>query len=64
MNTTRSYIDTLSLCTYGVTRTEAHIRNICLRCKQPASWSIPAGKAEYQQSAICEPCFDKIFADL
>jgi hypothetical protein len=45
---------------YGMTRVDAIRAGICIDCKKDAKWYSPAGKAEYQISGLCEPCFDKI----
>jgi hypothetical protein len=45
---------------YGLTKTEAMQAGICINCKKKATWYSPAGKAEYNISGLCEPCFDDI----
>lgn len=61
---------------YGMTIQEAHARNICIRCQEPAMVQIDgktqhnpelfystAGKKEWGISAICEKCFDNMFSE-
>ena len=56
-----SYLDTLAQRLYGLTRTEAHERKICISCKSPIGPEnifTPAGATEYSISALCETCYD------
>ena len=39
---------------------EAKDAGICIRCKKPPTFYSKPGEAEYQISALCEPCFDEI----
>lgn len=68
-------IDRLAKDTYGMTRQEAHEKGICIRCQQEVlvlaadgspKWNekifySPAGKKEWDISAMCEKCFDSLF---
>jgi hypothetical protein len=45
---------------YGITKAEAWDKQMCISCKQRATWYSPAGEKEYTISGLCEPCFDKI----
>lgn len=60
---------------YGMTIEAAHSRGICIRCQEPALVQIdgetqhnpelfysPAGMKEWNISAMCEKCFDNMFA--
>jgi len=60
---------------YGMTIEDAHSRGLCVRCQEPALVQIdgetqhnpelfysPAGKKEWNISAMCEKCFDNMFA--
>lgn len=61
--------------TFGMTIEDAHSRGICIRCQEPALVHVdgvrqhnpelfysPAGKKEWDMSAMCEKCFDNMFA--
>jgi hypothetical protein len=48
---------------YGMSKSEAIAKNICVSCKQPPTFYSDAGKAEYKISGLCEPCWDKIFSE-
>lgn len=49
----------------GMTRDEAHEKNICIICKELAIHKCysPAGLSEYHISGVCEECFDKLFSE-
>ena len=54
--------DTMSKDLFGISKSEAHNKGICISCHQPA---IPncysqAGIREYQISGLCEKCFDNL----
>lgn len=54
--------DELARTLYGMSRTDALLHGLCVRCKQqalPACYS-EAGRNEYRLSGLCEPCFDEI----
>jgi hypothetical protein len=47
--------NSLALKLYGVTRSDALRRSICLRCKKPARlWG------RYKTSGLCEECYSSI----
>lgn len=62
--------------TFGMSIEDAHSRGICIRCQEPALvqaadgtakynpelFYSPAGKKEWAISAMCEKCFDNMFA--
>jgi len=49
---------------FGMTREEAWEQGICVSCKKPPTFYTEAGRREYfNNSAMCEACWDKMFAD-
>ncbi len=61
----RKFADDLAKEATGITQTEAWARGICVECKQPAlpKCHSAAGRSEYNISAMCEECFDAMFAE-
>jgi hypothetical protein len=61
----RKLADDLAKAETGMTQTEAWEKGVCVECKQPAlpRCHTAAGRSEYNISAMCEECFDRIFAD-
>lgn len=61
------FVDNLEKSAYGLTRTEAIVRGVCINCKIPAQSGVnihsPAGAAEYRISGMCEDCFDALFTE-
>lgn len=58
----QSFKDDVAKSAFGMTKAEAHAKNICIMCKEawePKTHS-EAGKKEYQISGLCEECFDQI----
>lgn len=55
--------DNLSKEIYGIPRSKAIEKGICLECKEPALAKCysTAGRKKYQISGLCERCFDAIF---
>lgn len=53
--------DNLAKDLYGMTKSEAHFKGICIRCGEPAlpKCYTEAGRREYQISGLCESCFDQ-----
>lgn len=51
---------------YGISRTEALQKGICVSCKEPAmpKCTTTAGRKEYPISGLCEVCYDKIFENI
>jgi len=47
----------------GITREQAWEQGICAGCRKKPTWHTEAGRREYAISAICEPCFDKMFPE-
>lgn len=47
---------------FGMTKKEAHAKDICVCCKEP--WQpktyTQLGRKEYQISGLCEECFERI----
>ena len=61
----RVFADNLAKEATGITQTEAWGKGICVECKQPAlpKCYSEAGRKEYNISAMCEVCFDALFAE-
>jgi len=62
MVTLEKFKDNLAFDIYGMTKSEAIKKGICIQCKEPA---IPkcysnAGLREYRISGLCEKCFNEI----
>jgi hypothetical protein len=55
--------DITSKAAFDMTREEAQAANVCVKCKQPPTFSTPAGAREYHITAICEPCWDAMFGE-
>lgn len=57
--------DSLAKDACGMTTAEAWAKGICIDCKQPAApkCHTPEGRGEYRISAMCEECFDALFAE-
>lgn len=59
---TASPFDQLAQSLFGATVTDAEQRKICVKCKASAEHFKDATSAkEYQISALCQTCQDKIF---
>jgi hypothetical protein len=54
--------DILSKEVFGVSRSEAQQKGLCVQCKEPAlpKCYSEAGVKEYSISGLCEKCFDEI----
>jgi len=48
---------------YGMTKTEALDKGVCISCRKPPTFSTEAGRREYPISGLCEPCFDAMFEE-
>ena len=46
---------------FGMTKEGAQSDGVCVACKKPPVFYSEAGRREYRISALCEPCFDKMF---
>lgn len=46
---------------FGMTKSEAHEKKICIACKKPPEFDSELGFREYCISGICEPCWDAMF---
>lgn len=62
MVTLEKFKDNLAFDIYGMTKSEAIKKGICIQCREPA---IPkcysnAGLREYRISGLCEKCFNEI----
>ena len=50
--------------TFGITKTEAQTKGICIRCKKPAQkFKSEISRREYGLSAFCQKCQDSIFKE-
>jgi hypothetical protein len=59
-NPINAFMDQMSMDIYGISRSEAWSKGICLECKElalPKCYS-EAGVKEYKMSGLCEACFD------
>ena len=54
------FVDLMAEQEFGMTRTDAHAKGICISCKQPPKHVSPDDEAEYRLSALCRECFGKI----
>jgi hypothetical protein len=57
----REWKDAGSKAAFGMTATEAWAQKICIRCKQPPTFTTKDGQKEYYISGLCEPCFDGLY---
>ena len=64
------FIDDIGQAAFGMTRTEALAKGVCIRCHKPVAPNgeydneliySNAGVKEYGISAMCEKCFDGMF---
>ena len=55
-----SMLDELAKKGFGITRTEAHHKCICIMCRKPPKLPTPSDRAEYHASALCPECFRTI----
>jgi len=67
MTLTTVFVDNLSKSVYGLTKTEAIAKEICITCKMSVKPGVnihsPEGAAEYRISGMCEDCFDALFTE-
>lgn len=54
--------DHITMITFGMPIEEAHMKGICIDCKEPAKMHCHSsdGILEYENSGLCEECFDEI----
>jgi len=45
---------------FGMTKHDAHERQICIMCKKKPDLSKPVNAREYEISGLCDSCFDEI----
>lgn len=57
----QEFRDNLASSIYGMTKTEAHAKGVCISCKKPPVFTSKLGPKEYQISGLCDPCWDAIF---
>ncbi len=55
-------LDNLAIVIFGMSKEEAHMKGICIDCKEPAMHHCHTsdGILEYENSGLCEECFDRI----
>lgn len=55
--------DNLSKEIYGIPRSEAIEKGICLQCKEPALAKCysPEGRKDFFITGMCEKCYDELF---
>ena len=59
-----NFLQKFELDNFGITKTEAHSKKICISCKKSAKrFKTPISKQEYQISAMCQKCQDEIFTE-
>lgn len=58
-----NFKDDLAKSVFGMTRTEALQKGLCVQCKEPAlpKCYSDLGRKEYGISGMCEICFDALF---
>ena len=59
----KHFLDSGYQAEFGITVEGAHADGICACCRKPPTFHTEAGAREYQISALCEPCFDKLFPE-
>ena len=62
----QEFKDKTATSAFGMTKSEAHAKGICIDCKEPVNILellelSPIDAKEYQISGICPKCWDKIF---
>lgn len=58
-------LDAVANAVFGMTIEEAHMKGVCIDCKEPAMPHCHSsdGILEYENSGLCEECFDEIMED-
>jgi hypothetical protein len=56
-------LDALARSEFGITKSQAHTRGVCIKCHKPPVFFTPSGRAEYRISGLCEPCFDGLWPE-
>lgn len=59
----QDFRDGLAREAFGMTRAEAHVKGICICCKQPPKLDTEIDQREYAISALCPTCFAKVSVD-
>lgn len=64
-NSLENLKQSLAVEAHGITPQEAWSKGICIECKKPAleKCHTADGRGEYRISAMCEECFDALFAE-
>lgn len=65
MNELKDFKDDVAKKLFGMTKTEAIEKGVCLHCGDPALKNCysEAGAKEYTISGLCEYCFDAMFKE-
>ena len=65
MTTLDKLKETMSKELYGISRSDAIAKGVCISCGQPAlsRCTSVAGRKEYRISGLCEVCFYAMFED-
>lgn len=62
----QNFKDHLSTIATGMTRLDAHAKNVCIRCKKPVDETIlrtEIERHEYSINGICGVCWDEVFGE-
>jgi len=60
----KELLDEFGVRIFGISRTEALSKNICIMCKEPAGqFRTVISAKEYNLSALCQSCQDKTFEE-
>lgn len=64
-NRQEELLDSLAINTFNMTIAEAHMKGVCIDCKEPAMENCYSedGIKEYQKSGLCEKCFEGIILE-
>lgn len=57
----QQFKDDLAISAFGMTKSEAHTKGVCIKCKRPPVFTSTLGPQEYQISGLCDLCFDSMF---
>ena len=63
MTTMDKFKDDMAKEFFGITRSEAIAKGICVSCKKTACNTSVVGQKEYRISGLCESCQDIIFKE-
>jgi hypothetical protein len=54
----QEFKDNLAISIYGITANDAHVRGICISCKQVPTHESTSDLKEWRISGLCGACFD------